>query len=393
MHEIYDRVDHQSRNLLKLLIRSGEFTPYFQPIVSLENERVVGFEILARRILPSGVEVGPDNFISYLEHHNLLNELMKTLLTQSFTAAKDWPSQLFLSINVSPSQLKGKSIPAILKVAAESCKFNLSRLKIEITETALINEIDTARAEIEHLSEMGCKIAMDDFGTGYSSLAWLIHLPATTLKIDRSFIGSMIHKKYSRKIISSIIGLGRSLNMEVIAEGVETQEQAELLRSMGCEYAQGFFFGRAMPANDTYNFLAQITTPKFHGRLTRMSLEQCAHQISSMYKAPGVCMCFLNPELIIIDASDTFAERVGWALDEVIQRHIFEVIPTESDRLNWLQGFREKGLPYPPYEVRLPGGKVEMVMLTRVEDETKDLLGFCLFGIDISSRIVTDLKQ
>ena len=104
-------------------------------------------------------------------------------------------------------------------------------------------------------------------------------------------------------------------------------------------------------------------------------------------------MCFLNPELIIIDASDTFAERVGWALDEVIQRHIFEVIPTESDRLNWLQGFSEKGLPYPPYEVRLPGGKVDLVILTRVEDETKDLLGFCLFGVDISGRVGTDIKQ
>lgn len=393
MHKIYDSDDYNSRNFLQQLIISGEFIPYFQPIVSLENERIVGFEILARRILPDGVVIGPDDFISTLEHHNLLNELMSSLLHQSFMATTDWPSQLFLSVNVSPSQLNGKSIPAIIKDAAENCKFSLTRLKIEITETALIDEIDTARAELEHLSEMGCKIAMDDFGTGCSSLAWLIHLPASTLKIDRSFICSMIHKKYSRKIISSIIGLGRSLDMEVIAEGVETQEQAELLRSMGCEYAQGFFFGRAMPAKDTCNFLAEIPAPKFHGRLTRMSLEQCAHQISSMYSAPGVCICFLNPELIIVDASDTFAERMGWASDEVIQRNIFEVIPTESDRLNWLQGFREKGLPYPPYEVRLPGGKVDLVILTRVEDETKDLLGFCLFGVDISGRVGTDIKQ
>ena len=379
-------------NLLKL-IKSGEFRPHFQPIVSLEDGRVVGFEMLARGISADGAELYPDDFISAMEHYGLLNDLTAMLLEYGLTAAIAWPEDLYLSINVSPSQLKGKLLPEIIKNIAERFRFNLSRLKIEITETALIDDIDTARAEVESLSEMGCTIAMDDFGTGCSSLAWLIQLPASTIKIDVSFIRSMLDKKDSRKIISSVVSLGRSLDMSVIAEGVETNEQAEMLREMGCECAQGYLFGKPMPAEETYRFLTAAPVISSHRRIARLSLDQRAHQISSMYAAPGVCICFLSPELFIVDASDTFAQRIGLAPRELINRHIFEVIPTESERLVWLQGFREKGLPYPPYQVKLPGGFVDLVMLTRIEDEGKDLLGFCLFGVDIISWLKAEKEQ
>lgn len=377
--------DEPRERLLQRIIR-GEFHPFFQPIVSLEDQRVMGFEMLARHISPEGTITPPADFIPSMERTGLLDELMLSLMVQGFRAAAAWPEQQFLSMNVSPSQLNGRYLTETIRNTALQARFDLCRLKIEITETALLNDIHTARTEIEALSEMGCTIAMDDFGTGYSSLAWLIQLPVNTLKIDSSFIRSMLDKKDSRKIISSVVGLGRSLDMDVIAEGVETDEQAEMLRGIGCLYAQGYLFGRPVSAAESGLMLTTATDKGFVRRVARLSLDQRAHQISSMYAVPGTSICFLDPELVIVDASDTFAERVGWTPHDLIHKYIYEVIPSQADKLLWLQEFRKKGLPYPPYEVVLPDGSSDLVMVTRVEDEAKELLGFCVFGVKLSSR-------
>ena len=376
----------EPRELLQQRIKRGEFHPFFQPIVSLEDLRVMGFEMLARHISPKGSITPPAHFIPAMERAGLLDELMFSLMVQGFKAAAAWPNHQFLSMNVSPSQLNGRYLTETIRKTALKSQFDLARLKIEITETALLNDIKSARTEIEALSEMGCTIAMDDFGTGYSSLAWLIQLPVNTLKIDSSFIRSMLDKKDSRKIISSVVGLGRSLDMDVIAEGVETVEQAEMLRGIGCLYAQGYLFGRPVSAAESCQLLTTANDKGFIQRVARLSLDQRAHQISSMYAVPGTSICFLNPELMIVDASDTFAERVGWAPQDVIHKYIYEVIPSQADKLLWLQAFRKKGLPYPPYEVVLPDGSSDLVMVTRVEDEAKDLLGFCVFGVKLSNR-------
>lgn len=376
----------ETRELLQQRIKRGEFHPFFQPIVSLEDLRVMGFEMLARHISPEGTITPPADFIPAMERTGLLDELMLSLVVQGFRAAAAWPEQQFLSMNISPSQLNGRSLTETIRETALQFEFDLARLKIEITETALLNDIQTARIEIEALSEMGCTIAIDDFGTGYSSLTWLIQLPVNTLKIDSSFIRSMLDKKDSRKIISSVVGLGRSLDMDVIAEGIETDEQAEMLRGIGCLYAQGYLFGKPVSATESGLMLTTASGKGFNRRVARLSLDQRAHQISSMYAVPGTSICFLNPELIIVDASDTFAERVGWLPHDLIHKYIYEVIPSQADKLLWLQEFRKKGLPYPPYEVVLPDGSSDLVMVTRVEDEAKELLGFCVFGVKLSSR-------
>ncbi|MBK5013290.1 MULTISPECIES: EAL domain-containing protein [Pantoea] len=376
----------ETRELLQQRIKLGEFHPFFQPIVSLEDLRVMGFEMLARHISPEGIVTPPADFIPAMERSGLLDELMLSLMAQGFKVAATWPEQQFLSMNVSPSQLDGRYLTEIIRNTAREFQFDLARLKIEITETALLNDINTARTEIEALSGMGCTIAMDDFGTGYSSLAWLIQLPVNTLKIDSSFIRSMLHKKDSRKIISSVAGLGRSLDMDVIAEGVETEEQAEMLRGIGCLYAQGYLFGKPVSGAESCRMLNAVPDKGSLRRVARLSLDQRAHQISSMYAIPGTSICFLNPELVIVDASDTFAERVGWAPQDLIHKYIYEVIPSQAEKLLWLQEFRLKGLPYPPYEVVLPDGSSDLVMVTRVEDEAKDLLGFCVFGVKMSDR-------
>jgi EAL domain-containing protein (putative c-di-GMP-specific phosphodiesterase class I) len=237
----------EPRELLQQRIKRGEFHPFFQPIVSLEDLRVMGFEMLARHISPKGSITPPADFIPAMERAGLLDELMLSLMVQGFKTAAAWPDYQFLSINVSPSQLNGRYLTETIRKTAIQFDFDLARLKIEITETALLNDINTARTEIETLSEMGCKIAIDDFGTGYSSLAWLIQLPVNTLKIDSSFIRSMLDKKDSRKIISSVVGLGRSLDMDVIAEGVETREQRDSLLAHGIHTGQGYLYSEALP--------------------------------------------------------------------------------------------------------------------------------------------------
>ncbi|MDF2041175.1 MULTISPECIES: EAL domain-containing protein [unclassified Pantoea] len=382
----------EPRDVLLRRINGGEFHPFFQPIVSLEDLRVTGFEMLARHISPQGTVTPPADFIPAMEQSGLLDELMLSLMAQGFKTAAAWPEQQFLSMNVSPSQLNGRDLAEMISQTANRFQFDLTRLKIEITETALLDDIITARAEVEALSDMGCTIAMDDFGTGYSSLSWLIQLPVNTLKIDSSFIRSMLEKKDSRKIISSVVGLGQSLDMDVIAEGVETDEQAEMLRGIGCLYAQGYLFGKPVTAAESHLMLARAPEKGFLRRVVRLSLDQRAHQISSMYAVPGTSICFLNPDLMIVDASDTFAERLGWAPQDVIHKYIYEVIPSQADKLLWLQEFRIKGLPYPPYEVVLPDGSSDLVMVTRVEDEAKDLLGFCVFGVKLTGRHGNEAK-
>lgn len=199
----------------------------------MSDRRIVGFEILSRWHRRDGSILQPLEFIPLAEERGLIGNLTESVLRQSLSAIEHLPKDLFLSLNISPSQLKNTSILRIIKDAAADYGFFLPRLKIEITETALIEDTDLAKATILELMQLGCHIAMDDFGTGYSSLSWLQHLPIDTIKIDASFVGSMLTERESRKIVMAIISLGQSLDIGVVAEGVETEEQAEVLQRAG----------------------------------------------------------------------------------------------------------------------------------------------------------------
>ncbi len=162
---------------------------------------------------------------------------------KAFTGGGCLPDPQWLAGNISPFLLRDLTLPKRIREAAEAAAFPLNRVVIEITESALVENLEHAQTIARELKAQGCRLALDHFGTGYSSLLHLQSLPFDELKVDRSFVGSMTTRRESRKIVSAVVGLGQSLGMETIAEGVETQDQAEMLLLLGCAMGQGWLFG------------------------------------------------------------------------------------------------------------------------------------------------------
>ncbi|MFG1378781.1 EAL domain-containing protein [Xanthobacter autotrophicus] len=364
----------------------GGIQPYFQPIVSLADGRVVGFEVLARWLDDERGVIGPAQFIPMVERGGLLDDLLECMMRLAFGAAVAWPSDLFLTLNISPIQLRSPLLPQAVATAATTYGLALSRLKFEITETAFIEDLESARRAIKNLADLGCSIVMDDFGTGYSSLTWLRSLPFDTLKIDASFVHSMIIERESRKIVSAVVGLGRSLDLAVVAEGVETEQEADMLRRIGCPFAQGYLFGSPMPADAAHALLDHKLQTSSTAKLEQMSLEQRAQQLSTLYHAPETSIGFIDPRFTLVDASETFARRFLRPLCDMIGRNIIELAPDIRGTIPLLREAREQGLPYPLFEFNCPDGHVDLVTLTRVQDVAGELLGYCILGIDITDR-------
>jgi diguanylate cyclase (GGDEF)-like protein len=235
---------------LRAALVNGEIEPYFQPVISLVEGRITGFEALARWHHPVRGLLAPDLFIPVAEDLGLIGEMSYGILRSGCLAAANWPPYTTLSINISPTQLKDPWLSARLLSILTECGFPPSRLIVEVTENAIIEDIALVSDVFSSLQNAGIRIALDDFGKGYSSLNHLRQLRFDHLKIDSSFVLSM-EASESRKIVSAIAGLGKALGMPVTAEGVETEASAETLRSLGCEQAQGYLFGRAVPAAET----------------------------------------------------------------------------------------------------------------------------------------------
>lgn len=246
----------RERAVIELDLRSaldrGEIEAYFQPVISLGESNIIGFEALARWNHPTRGLLAPDLFISIAEDMGLIGELSYGILRSGCMAACDWPPHTSLSINISPIQLKDPWLSARLLAILTECGFPSSRLIVEVTENAIIDDIELVSEVFSSLQNAGIRIALDDFGKGYSSLNHLRQLRFDHLKIDSSFVLSMDASE-SRKIVSAIAGLGKALGMPVTAEGVETEASAETLRSLGCEQAQGYLFGHPVTASETAN--------------------------------------------------------------------------------------------------------------------------------------------
>lgn len=235
---------------LRAAIHQGHIQPYFQPLVSLADHSLLGFEVLARWEHPTKGVLMPDMFIPIAEDTGLIAELSYRLLRQACQQANEWPAHLTLAINISPSQLRDRWLAEHLLGILTEVGFPPGRLEVEITETALVNDIETARSTLRSLQNVGVKISLDDFGTGYSSLYHLRELHFDKIKIDRSFVQSREDNHESTKIVSAIIGLGKSLGLLTTAEGIENSENLGWLAEQGCSFGQGFFFGKPMPASD-----------------------------------------------------------------------------------------------------------------------------------------------
>jgi PAS domain S-box-containing protein len=233
---------------LRQALGSGQITPVFQPLLDLRTRRISGFEMLARWYDPVLGHLPPDQFIPIADAEGLLTPLTEQLLSQACAAAIHWPSHLTLAVNISPLQLEDASLPSRIERIAGQHGFALSRLEVEITEQALMGPIELVRSTVAQLKALGIVIVMDDFGVGHASLSRLKQLPFDKIKIDRSFVESMGSGPESAKIISAIIRLGLSLGVTTIAEGVEDQEQADKLATLGCAMSQGWLYGRPVSA-------------------------------------------------------------------------------------------------------------------------------------------------
>ncbi len=257
---------------LRKAVAAGEVVPFYQPLVSLPDRGLLGFEILARWPRADGL-VPPDVFIPIAEDTGMIAELTYRLLRRACRDARRWDGEigqgtpraatasaapLKLALNVSPTQLMDAAFPQHLLAIMTETGFPPGRLEIEITENAVMETKETAKAVLTSLRNMGVSIALDDFGTGYSSLFHLRHLHFDKIKIDRSFVLSMRDNDQSRKLVDAVLGLGKSLGLPTTAEGIETETDADWLAQNGCTCGQGYLFGKAMPAAEAGAFIRRL---------------------------------------------------------------------------------------------------------------------------------------
>lgn len=221
---------------------------HFQPIVELRSGRIKGFEALARWWLPSRGMVPPAEFIPAAERCGLIGPLTDMVLRKACLAGRSWPEDIAVSVNVSSSQMQDGSFPARVAAILRETGFAPDRLELDITESALLSNMEQARGIVAALKVMGVRLALDDFGTGWSSLRYLQAFPFDKIKIDGGFVHSMGAHTESAKIVASVIRLGRSLNIPTVAEGIETQAEADSLLRLGCALGQGWWLGRPIPA-------------------------------------------------------------------------------------------------------------------------------------------------
>ena len=251
----------QTRNSLETEMRAGipkgEFVPYYEQQIDLATGKLTGFEMLCRWKSRTQGLISPEVFIPIAEETGMIGDLSLSVLRQSFEDAQHWDPSISISVNISPVQLLDPWLAQkIVKLLVET-GFPADRLEIEITESSLFENLSLAQSIVSSLKNQGIKIALDDFGTGYSSLAHLRALPFDRIKIDRSFVTSILLNPESKAIVKAITGLGDSLGMAVTAEGIEDKETESELRGIGCSKGQGWYYGRPLSVEQTRVVLAE----------------------------------------------------------------------------------------------------------------------------------------
>ncbi|MET4329416.1 diguanylate cyclase (GGDEF)-like protein [Bradyrhizobium sp. i1.15.2] len=234
----------------------GGLEVYYQPCLSLKDDRITGCEALVRWRHPERGMVSPAEFIPIAEDTGLINEIGEWVLVTACRDAANWPDDVRLAVNVSPVQFKSGTLALKIMAALAASNLPASRLEIEITEAVLIRDDDTALAILHQLRAIGVRIALDDFGTGYSSLSYLHRFPFDKIKIDRCFVNDIAGPDGSSSIVQAVVNLAAARRMTTTAEGVETEEQQRLLRALGCSEMQGYLFSAAKPADKVLELFA-----------------------------------------------------------------------------------------------------------------------------------------
>ena len=246
---------------LRLAIDSGEMQLAYQPIVDMKSGTLVGFEGLARWNHPEKGMISPAEFIPVAEESGLIVPMTDWLLDVAAQTAHDWATtyasgrDFFISVNLSARNFETASLVRDTEAVLRRHDIDASYLKVEVTETQMMHDIDAARRTLEEFREAGIRIALDDFGTGHSSLSYLTNLPLDALKIDRSFVARADREPAKRKILQAIVALGKSLDLSIIGEGIETFGEHIIARNLGCDAGQGYLYARPTAAADLANVL------------------------------------------------------------------------------------------------------------------------------------------
>jgi diguanylate cyclase (GGDEF)-like protein len=251
----------KARRTLELDIRQaltdGAFELHYQPVVNLRSNEIVGCEALLRWNHPVRGAISPAEFIPIAEETGLICQIGDWVLANACAEAASWPPGMKLAVNVSPIQFRSDVFSLKVANALAATGLSASRLELEITEAVLIRDDEAALAMLQHLRAMGVRIALDDFGTGYSSLSYLQRFPFDKIKIDRCFVDDIASAEGSSSIVQAVITIASARNMTTTAEGVETEQQKEMLHSLGCTEMQGYLFSRPLPASEVRQLLSK----------------------------------------------------------------------------------------------------------------------------------------
>ncbi len=240
-------------------VAHDDIEPYFQPIIDLRSGNVSSLEVLARWNSKTLGPVPPDKFIAIIEQFNLMPQFTLSMLRQTCIAAKSWPQEIAFSINLSAKEVCDLSTPLRMLDVLASHGISNSRLKIEVTEQALMQDLFSAKQVITAFRAAGVQVMLDDFGAGYAGLGYLRELKFDSIKIDRSFVMTLLRQEESAKIVWIMQTLADTLNLKTVAEGIEDQKTLDAIRSIGCNFGQGYFFSRAVPAKDVAQLFASVT--------------------------------------------------------------------------------------------------------------------------------------
>lgn len=236
---------------LELAIDNNELQLFYQPKIDLGTGKIMGVEALIRWIKPDGTIITPDSFVPIAESSRLIGRISEYVLNEGCRQNKMWQKMGFpnivMSINFTSTDFYQKDLKERVFEALVKSGLDAEWLEVELTETLALSDIDYAVSQMNKLRELGVKLAMDDFGTGYSSLSYLQILPITLLKLDRSFITDIQHDNIAFEIVSAVISIAKSKKIKTIAEGIENEGQEEILRKAGCDYGQGYLYGKPMP--------------------------------------------------------------------------------------------------------------------------------------------------
>ena len=245
---------------LRAAIENNELVLHYQPQARIGGE-IIGFEALVRWHHPIRGIIAPNMFIPIAEESGLIVDLGEWILREACREAASWPKPLHVAVNLSPVQFRHGDLPSLVHTILLETGLAPHRVELEVTEGALINDFARAVSILRRTKMLGVSIAMDDFGTGYSSLSYLQSFPFDKIKIDRTFIANLTENHYSATIVRAVIGLGRGLDLPVVAEGVETAEQLAFLARESCDEVQGFYIGRPAPIESYAVVIGRQATP------------------------------------------------------------------------------------------------------------------------------------